>query len=201
MNKPSISFTTPQEANIGASTYKDNLKDLILQEIHTNPTMVLHTDEEIFSKYDSSIIAVVDGKIVGNASIYPTHMKPLDTLILEGKHIRVGEAWSVIIHPDMRGHGLGRNLIAKTLKHFSHVYDIIVEATVNDIMFTLSLHQGFERIPFPKNLYEEGKTHLASRMQGKEAEFEQRAKCLMYNVTLTQGQKEALIDILQNEYR
>jgi hypothetical protein len=92
MNKPSISFTTPQEANIDATTYKDHLKTLILQEIHTNPTMVLHTDEEILSKYNSSIIAVVDRKIVGNASIYPTHMKPLDTLILEGKHIRVGEA-------------------------------------------------------------------------------------------------------------
>jgi len=100
----------------------------------------------------------------------------------------------------MRGHGLGRNLIAKTLREFSHAYDMIVEATVNDVMFALSLHQGFERIPFPKKLYEEGKMHLAPRMKGKEDEFQQRAKCLMYNITLTQGQKEALIDILQKEY-
>jgi hypothetical protein len=92
MKKPMIYFTTPQEANIDASIYKEHLKDLILQEIHTNPTMVLHTDEEILSKYDSSIIAIVDGKIVGNASIYPTHMQPLDTLMLDGKNIRVGEA-------------------------------------------------------------------------------------------------------------
>jgi len=92
MNNANIFFTTPQDANIDASMYKEHLKDLILQEIHTNPTMVLHTDEEILSKYTSSIIAIVDGKIVGNASIYPTHMQPLDTLILDGKSIRVGEA-------------------------------------------------------------------------------------------------------------
>ncbi len=201
MRNSNISFTTPQEANIDASIYKDHLKDLILQEIHTNPTMVLHTDEEILSKYTSSVIAIVDGKIVGNASIYPTHMQPLDTLILDGKHIRVGETWSVIIHPDMRGHGLGKNLITKTLSEFSHAYDVIVEATVNDVMFALSLHQGFERIPFPKNLYEEGRNHLAPRMKGKEAEFDQRARCLMYNVTLSQEQKEELIAILQKEYR
>jgi len=92
MNNANISFTTPQEANIDASMYKDHLKNLILQEIQTNPTMVLHTDEEILSKYDSSIIAVLDGKIMGNASIYPTHMKPLDTMVLDGKSICVGEA-------------------------------------------------------------------------------------------------------------
>ena len=200
MNTSTLLFTTPQEANIQIATYKDHLKDLILHEIANNPTMVMHTDEEICAKYTSSIVAVRHGKIMWNASIYPTHMHPLTPLVLDWKTIRVGETWSVIIHADVRWYGLGSKLITKALQTFSSEYDVIVEATVNDIMFVLSIHQWFERIPFPKALYEEGKKHLAPHMKGKEREFEQKAKCLMYNISLTQKQKNELITILTQEY-
>ena len=169
-------------------------------EIENNPTMVLHTDEEILSKYSSSIIAVLHWKIIWNASIYPTNMKPLNALVLWWKNIRVGETWSVIIHPNLRGKWIGKKLINKALQTFCDNYDVIVEATVNDIMFVLSTHQWFERIPFPKALYEEGKKYLAPQMNWKEFEFKQKAKCLMYNVSLTQEQKNDLICILEKEY-
>ena len=200
MNISTLLFTTPQEANIHISTYKEHLKDLILQEIANNPTMVLHTDKEICAKYASSIVSMHHGKIMWNASVYPTNMKPLTTLILDWRNVRVGEIWSVIIHPDVRWYGLGSKLISKALQTFANEYDVIVEATVNDIMFVLSIHQWFECIPFPKALYEEGKEHLAPHMKGKEHEFGQKAKCLMYNVSLTHKQKNELIHILTEEY-
>jgi|UPI000370D6F7 hypothetical protein len=59
------------------------------------------------------------------------------------------------------------------------------------------MHQGFERIPFPKELYEEGKKYLAQYMKGGEVEFEARAKCMLYNIKLSEKTKNALITLLQ----
>ena len=64
-------------------------------------------------------------------------------------------------------------------------------------MFTLRMHQWFENIPFPKELYEEWKKYLAPFMQGWDWEFQERAKCMMYNLNLTEQQKNELINMLQ----
>lgn len=196
-NNWTISFGSPHISNIDISTYVESVKNLIKKEREADQTVVLHTDDEIQSKYEASIVAVVDQKIIWNSSIYPTHMKPLDDLIIDGKRIRVWESWSVIIHPDFRGKWLGKQLTSVSLETFTHHYDIIVGATVNDIMYTLRMHQGFERIPFPKELYEEGKKYLAQYMKGGEVEFEARAKCMLYNIKLSEKTKNALITLLQ----
>jgi len=199
-NNQQVEFTTPSAANIDISTYLENIKQLIKKERETDQTVVLHSDEEIRNKYFSSIVAVFDNKIIWNSSIYPTHMKPLDNLILDWKKIRVWESWSVIIHPDFRWHWLWRKLTTASFETFFDKYDIIVGATVNNIMFTLRTHQWFENIPFPKELYEEWKKYLAPFMGGWDLEFQERAKCMMYNLNLTEQQKTELINILQKEY-
>ncbi len=181
------------------TSYVNKVKQLIQEERKSDQTIVLHSDEEIRSKYTSSIIAILNGEIIWNASIYPTQMRPLNTLILDGKKIRIGESWSVIIHPDFRGQWFGKKLTMTSLATFAHKYDIIVGATVNPKMFSLRIQQGFENIPFPRELYEEGKKYLAPFMTGWEAEFIQRAKCVMYNINLTEQQKKELIKILQKK--
>jgi hypothetical protein len=42
-----ITFTTPSDANIDLSTYIEDVKGLIKRERESDPTVVLHTDEEI----------------------------------------------------------------------------------------------------------------------------------------------------------
>lgn len=195
-----IEFSTPYSKDISQSNYLQSIKDLIQKERVSDQTIVLHTDEEILSKYASSIVATLEDQIIGNSSIYPTKMKPLSDLILDSKTIRVGESGSVIIHPDFRWLWLGKKITYASLKTFSSDYDLIVGATVNKIMFELRLQQGFEQIPFPKDLYEEGKAYLAPFMQGGIQEFEARAKCMMRSFWLTEKQKQELIVILQQEY-
>ncbi len=195
-----ITFTTPSDANIDLSTYIEDVKGLIKRERESDPTVVLHTDEEIWSKYKYSIIAVLNKKIIWNSSIYDSKMKPLHDLSLQGKKIKVWESWSVIIHPDYRWMWIGKKLTTISLQRFSPNYDIIVGATVNNIMFNLRMHQGFETIPFPKELYEEWKKYLAPFMKDWDVEFEDRAKCMMYNFKLSNEQKKALIHILEKEY-
>ncbi|MEI6773731.1 MAG: hypothetical protein WCL18_02695 [bacterium] len=80
MNTSTICFTTPQEANIAMPIYLDSIKHLIHKERESDQTVVLHTDQEILAKYASSIVAVVQSKIIGNSSIYPSKMKPLYTM-------------------------------------------------------------------------------------------------------------------------
>ena len=196
-----IHFIPPCEGNIDTDNYLQSIKDIIQKERESDPTIVLHTDDEILSKYASSVIAISDGKILWNSSIYPTKMHPLSDLMLDEKKIRVGESWSVIIHPDFRWLWLGKKITNKTLELFANEYDIIVGATVNNIMFVLRMQQGFERIPFPKSLYEEGKKYLAPFMKWGEQEFQERARCMMYNMKLTEKEKNDVINILQKEYR
>jgi hypothetical protein len=47
-------------------------------------------------------------------------------------------------------------------------------------------------------LYEEGKTHLAPKM--KPGMFEEKAKCMLLNLKLSEAEKAELITTLDNEY-
>jgi len=199
-NTSKIELLPPYEGNIDADRYLHSIKNIIQKERESDPTIILHTDDEILSKYASSIVAVFEKKIVGNSSIYPTQMDPLSTLAIEGKNIPVGEFWSVIIHPDFRGMWLGKKITHQVIEVFAAPYKVIVGATVSDIMYMLMTHQGFQNIPFPKALYEEGKKYLAPFMQWGEQEFQKRARCMMYNLKLTEKEKNDLITLLQQEY-
>jgi hypothetical protein len=60
---------------------------------------------------------------------------------------------------------LGKKITHQVIESLAAPYDILVGATVSDIMYMLMTHQGFKNIPFPKALYEEGKKYLAPFMQ------------------------------------
>jgi predicted RNase H-related nuclease YkuK (DUF458 family) len=90
-NTSKIELLPPYEGNVDADRYLHSIKHIIQKERKSDPTIVLHTDDEILSKYASSIVAVFEKKIVGNSSIYPTQMQPLSNLTIEGKNVPVGE--------------------------------------------------------------------------------------------------------------
>jgi hypothetical protein len=79
-----IRLSRPGDANISEADYVNGLTKLITKEIKKNPTVVLHTTDAMRAKYASSIIAVLNQrKIIGNASVYPTQMAPLNDIILQ----------------------------------------------------------------------------------------------------------------------
>lgn len=193
-----ISFSTPLEANIAVSDYITSVKSLIQKEREVNPTIVLHTDEEIQAKYPTSIVALLHNQeIIWNSSIYPSKMSPFGDLVLLGQQTNVWEAWSTIIHPHFRWRRLGTQLMTHSVQRFIQEYDMIVWATVNDIMYSLLTKLWFEDIPFPQELYQEWKKYLAPLMP--QWDFEKKAKCIMLNKTLSDLQKIELILILQKE--
>lgn len=199
MQNTTIRFTIPDKANIDMEKYLDSIKQLIIKERESDPTVVLHSDQEIISKYHSSIVWLIDSDIIANSSIYPTNMKPLNNLILWWQKIKVWESWSVIIHPDFRWRWFWKKITTISLQTFSPKYDIIVWATVNAIMYNLRLSQWFEAIPFPQELYEEWKKFLSPLMHWWVQEFQERAKCMMLNISLSNIQKQELISLLQSQ--
>jgi len=56
MQNTTIRFTIPDKANIDIEKYLYSIKQLIIKERESDPTVVLHSDQEIISKYHSSII-------------------------------------------------------------------------------------------------------------------------------------------------
>jgi hypothetical protein len=53
---------------------------MISAAFQQDPTIVVHSDQEIQDKYTHGIVAMYNDVLIGNVNIYPTHMKPLDML-------------------------------------------------------------------------------------------------------------------------
>jgi hypothetical protein len=59
-----INFIQPDETIISRQEYLQQIKKMIIQTIQKEPTVVLHTDEEILEKYNHSIVAIHNSQIV-----------------------------------------------------------------------------------------------------------------------------------------
>lgn len=59
-----ITYVQPDEMIISRQEYLQQIKKMIIQTIQKEPTVVLHTDEEILEKYNHSIIAIHNSQIV-----------------------------------------------------------------------------------------------------------------------------------------
>lgn len=175
-----ISYNSPQSFSISSQQYLDHVKCMILTAFQKDPTIVVHSDEEIKEKYAHSIVALYRGLIVGNSNIYPTRMKPLDALSTpNAQKLSVGELWSVIIHSEFRWLWIGKQLTWIALQSLWSKYDAVVSATVNDYMAKIFYDYGFHQIPFPQAYFEEGKKHLWPKMLWWVDEFVQKAKCFL----------------------
>ncbi|MDD2487707.1 MAG: hypothetical protein PHS92_05050 [Candidatus Gracilibacteria bacterium] len=175
--------------------YVMQMQNLVRRSIKNDPTLVLHSAEEIRNRYENSIIAVLDNKIIGNTSIYPTKMKPLD--MLNGQ--KIGECGSTVVEIDKRHKGLGKALSAKAMKILSKKYNALICATINERMENIRKSLGFEYVRFPQEYYDEGRKYLSPLLKGGIIEFESRAKCMMNFLDSKDSQKRLILDILDKQ--
>jgi hypothetical protein len=63
-NYTNINYIKPNETIISKQEYLNQIKKMIIQTIQKEPTVVLHTEQEILEKYDHSILATQNGQIV-----------------------------------------------------------------------------------------------------------------------------------------
>ncbi len=175
-----INYNTPQKLDISVNDYLIQIKSMIINTLEEDPTIVLHSDEEIKDKYNNSLIAIHQNKIIWNTNIYPTTMKPLDS-IYNSKwfKIEIGELWSVIVDKKYRQHGVAKKMIKHSLDIYGSNYDSIVSATVHKSMNKIFNKYNFEQIPFPQEYFEEWKKYLWPKMQWGIKEFEEKATCVM----------------------
>lgn len=163
--------------------YIAHIKTLVQKSISHDPTLILHSDEEIQKKYHSSIVVFDRGlrRMIWNSSIYSTTFACLQELSDSfGRPIKIGETGSSVIDPNYRNYGIGKRLIIEAELQLWRQYDAIIGATVNTIMRDMRIRElWYEIVPFPNDLYEEWKKYLAPRMIGGIKEFEEKATCIM----------------------
>lgn len=175
-----INYTKPNENTISKQEYLNQIKKMIIKTIQNEPTVVLHSDQEILDKYEHGVIAIQNGQIVWNANLYPTQMSELKNLIHpEIWLLNIGELGSVIVDEDYRHHNIGKTMISHTIKELSSRYDAVVSATVNDCMTRIFDKHWFIQIPFPKEYFQEWLTYLWPKMPWWVEEFTRKAKCFM----------------------
>lgn len=175
-------------------SYLQQMKNLILKSIEQEPTLVLHPDEIIRKKHRSSIVAI-NGSLVGNVSVYPTTINPLDSVVdCWNNKIKIWECGSIVVDLQKRFHGLGTKMVEESIKSFWAQYDAIISATVNPTFAHIAMSLWFEEILFPKNYYDEWLTHLSPNMDWGAFEFANRAKCLLRLTPKTQRYKNLIID-------
>lgn len=178
----------PANSLLEATEYVRSIRTLIERSMKVDPTLVLHSREEILGKYPRSIVAFHKNtrEIIWNSSLYPTEFRSLALLQTPPKNaswitwFRIGESGSSVIDPRFRRLGIGREMIIQADVLYWTQYDAIIWATVNPVMKELRIRElGYEIAPFPKDLYEEWKKFLAPRMRWWIREFEEKAVCLV----------------------
>lgn len=88
---------------ISIDEYVYSVKNLVRASIQYDPTLVLHSDDAIAGKYHHSMVIMEGDHMTANTSIYPTSMKPLDTLLdIDGNPIKVGECGSTVVDIERR---------------------------------------------------------------------------------------------------
>jgi GNAT superfamily N-acetyltransferase len=181
------------ESWISEEEYYKSIVDLTLKSQEEDPTIVLHSKNEIIDRAKESIIVICNWEIVGNESIYKTQMKPLDQLYIDGKNIIVWEAWSLVVKKDFRKNWIWEDLIRASL---NNCFDAVCFGTVNNTVIQLAKKIGYTEIPFPKEFYEEWKKHLSWKMKWWEEEFNNKAKCMMHFKDLDLKYREYIIETL-----
>lgn len=86
-----------------------------------DPTLVLHTDDEIAQKYTSSMVVLdmLSDRMVGNSSLYKTTFPSLQNIHDDaGMIVDIGETGSTVIDPEYRRLGIGKRLILETDMRF-----------------------------------------------------------------------------------
>lgn len=92
---------------VSMDEYVHRVKDLVRASIQYDPTLVLHSDDAIAGKYHHSMVIMEGDHMIANTSIYPTSMKPLDTLLdTNGNPITVGECGSTVVDIEKRYSGI-----------------------------------------------------------------------------------------------
>jgi len=194
-----IQILRASESMVSENEYLDSIKTLITETQKEDPTVVLHSDEEIIEKFKDSIIAIINGEIVWNTSIYETNMEPLNEVYKDWKKVKIWECGSTFIKKEYRKLWLWKQLVKTWLKEIGPDFWALLWATVNNIMFNLRCSLWFEEIPFPKKYYEEGRQYLWTKMKWWIEEFEQRAKCTMHFQNTTKEVREHISNILLNQ--
>lgn len=164
----SYNFTEAQQW-ASEQRYITAISDMIAETRETDKSVIPHTSEELAERYQSSIITLLDKKIIANASIFRTQIREF-----EGQNI--GELGSVIVCPRHRNHKVWHQMIDMTLDTFSDKYEKIVGATINPHMYRIFEEHGFSEADFPDSCLEEGRKYLSPLLEGWEEEFNQRAK-------------------------
>lgn len=194
--KSNIELTRVSRSDFSPEQYGEHITHLILEAQSDDPTIVLHSHDEIIKRFSASVVAIMDGRIIWNTSLYPTHMKPFNTLSYQGRDISMGECGTTVVEKWIRMKGIGRALVEKALEEFWCLYDGIVTGTVNERMVRLRESLGFREIPFPKELYEEWKKFLSPKMVGWKEEFKERAKCMFLQRNITKEEFDYILSVL-----
>lgn len=168
---------------------------LIKESIIHEPTLVLHSPKEILNRYNHSIIAILGNSLIANTSIYPTHMKPLDSI----SWINIWECGSTVVEIWYRDLWIWKTTILKAMELLWPNYDALVCATINHKMENIRKKLWFEYVKFPKEYYEEWKIHISPKLEWWAKEFENRAKCLMNFSRLSESKRKLILDLLDNQ--
>jgi hypothetical protein len=176
----SLIYTIPRLWWVDKNMYLASIKTMILDSLLYDPTIILHSDQEILDKYAHSVIALDGSKIIWNVNLYPTHMQPLDSLVCPHQWpLHIGELWSVVVDVNYRNHWVWTCLVKHSLDVFAPHYDAVVSATINDHMDHIFRRFWFENIPFPHQYFEEGKQYLWPKMPWWIEEFTSKAQCFL----------------------
>lgn len=182
---------------LDTETYIQWVKMLINKSLLLDPTLVPHSEEEIWRKYQSSIVAMnnSNNSIVWNTSIYPTTFDCLDSL---RDFCSIWESWSTVVDPEFRWKSIGKELILHADRYIWSQYDAIIWATINPLMLRMRMDLlWYKIVPFPKDLYEEWRQFFSKRLPGWELEFQDRAKCILKINTTSIG--DAIMNILLSQ--
>ncbi len=163
-----------------AEDYFTEVNQLIENALERDPSLVQHSIEEMEERFPWAVIQLHNNKIIWHASIYPTHMKPLDTILFENKPIQIGEMGSVVIHPEHQWRWFGSLLTQQTLEQSWSHYAGIISATISPLFKKIAERMWFTSwLPFPKDYYQEWLQHLSPKLPGKEHEFMEKASFLV----------------------
>lgn len=165
------------------STYHTQISNLLSISRDKDPTLVLHTVEAMAQRFQHSIVCVLEGKLIGHCSVYPTSMHPLQHHTqIDNTYYQIGELGSCVVHPLYQDRKLWTTLVQKSLSTFADQYSYIISATINPYFTNLAHKIGFSsEQPFPRQYYEEWQQHLSWLLAWWVEEFSQRATFLVYS--------------------
>lgn len=120
-----INILSASDSWISQNEYLSQVKRMILESQALDPTIVLHSDEEILKRFSNSLVALSNWAIIWNSSIYPTHISPLDSINIGWRVLNIWECWSTIVDRRFRWSWLWKKLVIEWSNTFGKKYEAL----------------------------------------------------------------------------